>query len=159
MTRPLPSQIYAITFRSRKWAYEVTNVVKPLYLHLAHANRADKHGVTQEMLARENGQDSKAEAFEEWLAKRDEDLDLPPLSSSSRRPRSVGQDAEPEPHVCPAPHANSDPNIRYYISSETWVICRMLDTEHPILHIFTRQPTAPNFDFSPSPLESSPLSD
>src|ERR1700691_190316 len=76
-----------------------------------------------------------------------------------RRPRSAGQDAKPEPHVCPAPHANSDPNIRYYISSETWVICRMLDTEHPILHIFTRQPTAPNFDLSPSPLESSPLSD
>jgi len=51
-----------------------TNVVRTLLLHGAHADRADKYSVTQEMLARENGKDSKGDLLKEWLENKDRDL-------------------------------------------------------------------------------------
>ena len=51
-----------------------SNVVRTLLLHGAHADRADKYGVTPEMLARENGKEGMAEVLKEWLANKDRDL-------------------------------------------------------------------------------------
>jgi hypothetical protein len=53
-----------------------TNVVRTL-LHGAHADRADKHGVTPEMLAWENDKDSTADVLKEWLENKDKDLRKP----------------------------------------------------------------------------------
>jgi len=50
-----------------------TSVVRTLLLHGAHADRADKHGVTPEMLARENGMETTADALREAVNK-DRDL-------------------------------------------------------------------------------------
>ncbi|KIM78392.1 hypothetical protein PILCRDRAFT_36754, partial [Piloderma croceum F 1598] len=47
------------------------NLFCALLLHGAHADRANKHGVTLEMLARENGKDSTAGLLKEWLENRD----------------------------------------------------------------------------------------
>lgn len=51
-----------------------TNVGHTLLLHGAHADRTDKHGVTPEMLARDNGKESTADALREWLENNDKDL-------------------------------------------------------------------------------------
>ncbi|KAJ7209651.1 hypothetical protein GGX14DRAFT_631286, partial [Mycena pura] len=51
-----------------------TNIVRTLLLHGAHANRADKHGVTAEMLARQHGHDGCAEELRTWIFNKDRDL-------------------------------------------------------------------------------------
>src|ERR1700733_1265405 len=42
-----------------------TDVVRTLLLHGAHADRADKHGITPEMLALESGNSATAEVLKE----------------------------------------------------------------------------------------------
>ncbi|KAJ7928524.1 hypothetical protein B0H13DRAFT_985825 [Mycena leptocephala] len=51
-----------------------TNIVNTLLLRGAHANRADKHGITPEMLARQNGWDECADALKTWVLNKDRDL-------------------------------------------------------------------------------------
>ena len=51
-----------------------TSVIRTLLLHGAHADRADKHSITPEMLARDNGHLETAEVLKEWLANKDKDL-------------------------------------------------------------------------------------
>ncbi|TDL16727.1 hypothetical protein BD410DRAFT_612803 [Rickenella mellea] len=55
-----------------------TDVVHILLDHGAHPDRADKHGVTPEMLARDNGWVECADVIREWRVERDGDLPLPP---------------------------------------------------------------------------------
>ncbi|KAI0633745.1 hypothetical protein C8Q77DRAFT_809116 [Trametes polyzona] len=50
------------------------NVVLTLLLHGAHPNRADKHGVTPEMLARQNGWIRCADLLSQWTHEKDKDL-------------------------------------------------------------------------------------
>lgn len=45
-----------------------------LLQHGAHPDRADKHGVTPEALARESGHDNCAEAIRRWIEQKDQDL-------------------------------------------------------------------------------------
>ncbi|KAF7315236.1 hypothetical protein MIND_00038000 [Mycena indigotica] len=49
-------------------------VVRLLLQHGAHANRPDKHGVTPELVARQNGHEDCAEELRSWSRKRDKDL-------------------------------------------------------------------------------------
>ncbi|KAJ7072572.1 hypothetical protein C8F01DRAFT_1361898 [Mycena amicta] len=49
-------------------------VVRLLLQNGAHANRPDKHGVTPEMVARQNGRDECAEELHSWARNRDKDL-------------------------------------------------------------------------------------
>jgi ankyrin repeat protein len=51
-----------------------TNVVPTLLLHSAHTDRTDKHGVTPEMLAWENGKANTAEALRMWVENKVRDL-------------------------------------------------------------------------------------
>jgi hypothetical protein len=51
-----------------------TDVVRTLLLQGAHADRADKHGITPEMPARDDGQEKTVELLKEWLANKDKDL-------------------------------------------------------------------------------------
>ncbi|KAG6820825.1 hypothetical protein H0H93_011119 [Arthromyces matolae] len=51
-----------------------TAVVNLLLLHGAHADRADKHGVTPELLARQSGWVECAELLKQWLINKDRDL-------------------------------------------------------------------------------------
>ncbi|OJT02387.1 Ankyrin-2, partial [Trametes pubescens] len=50
------------------------NVVHTLLLHGAHPCRADKHGVTPEMLARQNGWTRCADLLSQWTHEMDKDL-------------------------------------------------------------------------------------
>jgi hypothetical protein len=52
------------------------DVVCTLLFHGAHADCADKHGVTLE-IARENGKESTADLFKEWLENIDKDSEEP----------------------------------------------------------------------------------
>ena len=74
-----------------------SSVVRTLLLHGAHADRSDKHGVTPEMLARENGMVATADVLREWLANKDKDLreregggEEAVTSSGGRRTSCVG---------------------------------------------------------------------
>ncbi|KAJ6495659.1 hypothetical protein C8R47DRAFT_973734 [Mycena vitilis] len=51
-----------------------TSIVNNLLLRGAHANRADKHGITPEMLARQNGWDETAQLIKTWMLNKDRDL-------------------------------------------------------------------------------------
>ncbi|KAJ6497793.1 hypothetical protein C8R45DRAFT_822706 [Mycena sanguinolenta] len=51
-----------------------TNIVQALLLKGAHANRPDKHGITPEMLARQNGWDECADVLKTWIINKDRDL-------------------------------------------------------------------------------------
>ncbi|KAJ7496840.1 hypothetical protein FB451DRAFT_1017209 [Mycena latifolia] len=51
-----------------------TNIVTTLLLRGAHASRADKHGITPEMLARQNGWEECADVLKEWILNKDRDL-------------------------------------------------------------------------------------
>ena len=51
-----------------------THVVFTLLRHGARADRADKHGVTPEMLARQSGWVATADALRTWLDERERDL-------------------------------------------------------------------------------------
>ncbi|KAJ7350355.1 hypothetical protein DFH08DRAFT_695778 [Mycena albidolilacea] len=51
-----------------------TNIVHTLLLRGAHASRPDKHGITPEMLARQNGWDECAEILKTWIINKDRDL-------------------------------------------------------------------------------------
>ncbi|KAH9894898.1 hypothetical protein C8Q73DRAFT_665247 [Cubamyces lactineus] len=57
-------------------------VVHTLLLHGAHPDRADKHGVTPEMLARQNGWTTCADLLSQWTHVKDKDLRERELSSS-----------------------------------------------------------------------------
>jgi hypothetical protein len=50
------------------------NIVIILLQHGAHPDRADKHGVTPEALARESGHDTCAETIRRWIEQKDQDL-------------------------------------------------------------------------------------
>ncbi|KAL7281108.1 hypothetical protein ACG7TL_004415 [Trametes sanguinea] len=50
------------------------HVVRTLLLHGAHPDRADKHGVTPEMLARQNGWTRCADLLSQWTHMKDKDL-------------------------------------------------------------------------------------
>lgn len=51
-----------------------TEVVTVLLLHGAHADRPDKHGVTPEILARQNGWLESAQVLKDWILNKDRDL-------------------------------------------------------------------------------------
>jgi hypothetical protein len=51
-----------------------TEVVTVLLLHGAHADRPDKHGVTPEILARQNGWVECAQVLKDWILNKDSDL-------------------------------------------------------------------------------------
>ena len=51
-----------------------SDVITLLLLHGAHADRADKHGVTPEMLAHQNGWIECAKILNDWILKKDQDL-------------------------------------------------------------------------------------
>ncbi|KAK2467866.1 hypothetical protein APHAL10511_000161 [Amanita phalloides] len=81
-----------------------SNVVSILLLHGAHADRPDKHGVTPEMLAKQNGWLECAQVLRDWILNKDRDLkeretiNAPapiPLHSSNSHDASLGStDAE-----------------------------------------------------------------
>ena len=83
-----------------------TNVVSLLLLHGAHADHPDKHGVTPEMLAKQNGWLECAQVLRDWILNKDKDLKdreavnvvptaaIPPVSGS-RDASFGGTDAEP----------------------------------------------------------------
>lgn len=50
------------------------NIVVILLQHGAHPDRADKHGVTPEALARESGHEPCAETIRRWIEQKDQDL-------------------------------------------------------------------------------------
>lgn len=50
------------------------NIVIILLQHGAHPDRADKHGVTPEALARESGHENCAENIRRWIEQKDQDL-------------------------------------------------------------------------------------
>ncbi|KAK7057472.1 hypothetical protein R3P38DRAFT_3168997 [Favolaschia claudopus] len=50
------------------------SIVQTLLLRGAHANRSDKHGITPEMLARQNGHDECADVIKTWMLNKDRDL-------------------------------------------------------------------------------------
>ena len=50
------------------------NIVVILLQHGAHPDRADKHGVTPEAVARENGHELCAETVRRWIEQKDQDL-------------------------------------------------------------------------------------
>lgn len=50
------------------------NIVIILLQHGAHPDRADKHGVTPEALARESGHENCAETVRRWIEQKDQDL-------------------------------------------------------------------------------------
>jgi|ERR1700734_64204 hypothetical protein len=54
-----------------------TNVVRTLFLHRVYADHVDKHGVSPEMPARDNGKGSTADVLREWLGNKDRDLREP----------------------------------------------------------------------------------
>jgi Ankyrin repeat len=58
-----------------------TDVVTLLLLHGAHADRSDKHGVTPEILARQNGWLESAEVLQQWMLNKDRDLRERPSDS------------------------------------------------------------------------------
>ncbi|KAI0373508.1 hypothetical protein BV20DRAFT_962673 [Pilatotrama ljubarskyi] len=64
------------------------NVVLTLLLHGAHPDRADKHGVTPEMLARQNGWTRCADLISQWTHEKDKDL---------REREVLGSVPEPDP--------------------------------------------------------------
>ncbi|KAG5646227.1 hypothetical protein DXG03_004054 [Asterophora parasitica] len=70
-----------------------TEVVTLLLLHGAHANRADKHGVTPEMLARQNGWLECAEVLQRWLVNKDRDLRERPGGGVADDVRSIASGA------------------------------------------------------------------
>lgn len=51
-----------------------TEVVTVLLLHGAHADRPDKHGVTPEILAQQNGWVECAQVLKDWILNKDRDL-------------------------------------------------------------------------------------
>jgi hypothetical protein len=51
-----------------------SDVVTLLLLHGAHANRADKHGITPEMLAQQNGWVECVKVLNDWILNKDQDL-------------------------------------------------------------------------------------
>ena len=83
-----------------------TNVVSLLLLHGAHANHPDKHGVTPELIAKQNGWLECAQVLRNWILNKDKDLkdreatnvaptaSIPP-ASSSRDASLGGTDSEP----------------------------------------------------------------
>ncbi|KAJ7039189.1 hypothetical protein C8F04DRAFT_950509 [Mycena alexandri] len=83
-----------------------TNIVTALLLRGAHANRADKHGVTPEMLARQNGWEECADVLKTWILNKDRDLperqgppesEDPLASAPLNRFRDREGSLEPEP--------------------------------------------------------------
>ncbi|KAF8236063.1 hypothetical protein L208DRAFT_1422218 [Tricholoma matsutake] len=58
-----------------------TDVVTLLLLHGAHADRSDKHGVTPETLARQNGWLECGEVLQQWMLNKDRDLRERPSDS------------------------------------------------------------------------------
>ena len=50
------------------------NIAIILLQHGAHPDRADKHGVTPEVLARESGHENCAETIRRWIEQKDQDL-------------------------------------------------------------------------------------
>ena len=71
------------------------NIVIILLQHGAHPDRADKHGVTPEALARENGHEICADTIRRWIEQKDQDLrdraeypyDGPSSSTTDSSPR------------------------------------------------------------------------
>ena len=69
-----------------------SDVVTLLLLHGAHADRADKHGITPEMLAQENGWVECVKILNDWILNKDQDLrdregyDARPGSSTGLHP-------------------------------------------------------------------------
>ena len=51
-----------------------SDVVTLLLLHGAHADRADKHGITPEMLAQQNGWVESVKVLNNWILNKDQDL-------------------------------------------------------------------------------------
>ncbi|KAK0212713.1 hypothetical protein DFS33DRAFT_59080 [Desarmillaria ectypa] len=73
-----------------------TNIVTALLLKGAHPDRCDKHGVTAEMLARQNGWLECAEVLKTWVQNKDKDLlerEAPPLDGVAESSRS-GRDRQ-----------------------------------------------------------------
>ena len=69
-----------------------SDVVTLLLLHGAHADRADKHGITPEMLAQQNGWVECVKVLNDWILNKDQDLrdregyDARPGSSTGLHP-------------------------------------------------------------------------
>ncbi|KAK0461137.1 uncharacterized protein EV420DRAFT_1266976 [Desarmillaria tabescens] len=73
-----------------------TNIVTALLLKGAHPDRCDKHGVTAEMLARQNGWLECAEVLKTWVQNKDKDLlerEAPAFDSVAESSRS-GRDRQ-----------------------------------------------------------------
>ncbi|KAH8107835.1 hypothetical protein BXZ70DRAFT_912873 [Cristinia sonorae] len=67
-----------------------TSVVLTLLLHGAHPDRPDKHGVTPEMLARNNGWSDCADVLKQWSHNKDKDLrEREGLSTADSFPESA----------------------------------------------------------------------
>lgn len=80
-----------------------TTVVNTLLLHGAHPDRPDKHGITPEMIARQNGWVACAEILRQWTYEKDKDLRAkealhPSPGTEKKAGRSSSRDASR--HVC-----------------------------------------------------------
>lgn len=68
-----------------------THIVLILLQHGAHPDRADKHGITPEALARQTGHNECAQIIRQWTAEKDQDLrdrdayEVHPIVSEDRR--------------------------------------------------------------------------
>ncbi|GLB37839.1 putative proteasome regulatory particle assembly [Lyophyllum shimeji] len=70
-----------------------TEAVTLLLLHGAHANRADKHGITPEMLARQHGWLECADVLKRWLINKDRDLRERPGGAVAEESSGAGPSA------------------------------------------------------------------
>ncbi|KAF8971070.1 hypothetical protein BDZ97DRAFT_1335792 [Flammula alnicola] len=79
-----------------------TEVVSLLLLHGAHADRPDKHGITPEMLAHQNGWVECGKVLTDWIVNKDRDL----------REREGGQSTGYPGHEYPDARGSSSPPPR-----------------------------------------------
>jgi len=104
-----------------------TNVITLLLLHGAHANRPDKHGVTPEMLAEQNGWVECAKVLNDWIINKDRDL-------REREGYAVKPPSSPGGAVQHSPEANSSsPRRRLQMKQSIDTALNLLKSPDPNL--------------------------
>ncbi|OCH86374.1 hypothetical protein OBBRIDRAFT_761438 [Obba rivulosa] len=76
-----------------------TNVVLTLLLHGAHPGRPDKHGITPEVIARQNGWIACADVVRQWSHNKDKDLREREARSGVHTPAGEPLSSKDDPHA------------------------------------------------------------
>lgn len=136
-------------------------IVMILLLHGAHSDRPDKHGITPEMLARQNGWVACAATIKEWNFHKD--ADLREREQPSSPPFADTEDTTPfkpkEPHTycgsLDCPECSTRKRIRVKRSIDNAV--RVLKSHHHASSSVDKQPPSPlgkplgEYTYYPSP--------